>query len=82
MERRKRSNVVGGILLILLGLLFMAFQFAPQQFAWLRIEMTWPLIVVGVGLFLLVFGCWWARPGWPSRPASWPGSAGCCTGRT
>ena len=63
MKRRTRSNVVGGILLILFGLLLLAYQFAPEQFSWLQIEMTWPLIVVGVGLFLLVFGLLVGAPG-------------------
>lgn len=63
MKRRTRSNVVGGSLLILFGLLLLAYQFAPEQFSWLQIEMTWPLIVVGVGLFLLVFGLLVGAPG-------------------
>ncbi len=63
MERRTRSNVVGGTLLILLGLLFLVYQFAPGWFSWLQIELTWPLIVVGVGLFLLVFGLLVGAPG-------------------
>jgi len=63
MERRTRSNVVGGILLILVGLLFLAYQFAPGQFSWLQVEVTWPLIVVGVGVFLLVFGLLVGAPG-------------------
>lgn len=63
MERRTRSNVVGGTLLILLGLLFLIYQFVPGWFSWLQIELTWPLIVVGVGLFLLVFGLLVGAPG-------------------
>jgi len=63
MGRRTRSNVVGGTLLILLGLLFLAYQFFPERFFWLQIELTWPLIVVGAGLFLLVFGLLAGAPG-------------------
>ena len=63
MARRTRSSVIGGTLLILLGLFFLAFQMMPERMAWLRIEMSWPLIVVGVGLFLLVFGLLVGAPG-------------------
>ena len=63
MERRTRTNIVGGTLLILLGLLFLSYQLFPGQFGWLRVEVTWPLIVVGVGLFLLVFGLLVCAPG-------------------
>jgi len=49
--------------LILLGLLFLAYQFFPERFFWLQIELTWPLIVVGAGLFLLVFGLLAGAPG-------------------
>jgi len=75
MERRTRSNIVGGLLLILLGLLFLAYQFLPQQFTWLRIEITWPLIVVGVGLFLFIFGLLVGAPGM-AVPASIVGGIG------
>ena len=62
-ERRTRSNIVGGTLLILVGLLFLAFQLAPQRFNWLQIDVTWPLIVVGAGLLLLVLGLLVGAPG-------------------
>lgn len=63
MARRTRTSVIGGSLLILLGLFFLALQMMPERLAWLRIEMSWPLIVVGVGLFLLVFGLLVGAPG-------------------
>lgn len=63
MARRTRSSMVGGILLILLGLFFLAYQMMPESMTWLRIEVSWPLIVVGVGLFLLVFGLLVGAPG-------------------
>lgn len=55
-NRRTRSSILGGLLLILLGLVFLSFQLFPDLWGGFRIEMSWPLIVVGVGLFLLVFG--------------------------
>jgi uncharacterized integral membrane protein len=75
MEKRTRSSVIGGTLLILLGLFFLAYQLAPERLSWLRVEMSWPLIVVGVGLFLLVFGLLVGAPGM-AVPASVVGGIG------
>lgn len=63
MESRTRRNIASGTLLILLGLLFLAYQLVPEQFTWLQIDLDWPLIIVGVGLFLLVFGLIVGAPG-------------------
>ncbi len=63
MERRTRSSIVGGVLLILLGLLFMVYQVMPERFRWFQVELAWPLIVVAVGVFLLVFGLLVGAPG-------------------
>ncbi len=63
MERRTRTSVVGGMLLILLGLFFLAYQVLPAQFGWLRVDMGWPLIVVAVGAGLLIFGLLVGAPG-------------------
>jgi hypothetical protein len=63
MEHRTRSSIVGGLLLILLGLFFLAYQVLPEQLAWLRVELGWPLIVVAVGAGLLVFGLLVGAPG-------------------
>ncbi len=61
MESRTRSSVVGGVLLILLGLFFLINQVMPQE--WLRLNMEWPMIVIGVGIFLLIFGLLVGAPG-------------------
>lgn len=63
MERRTRTSVVGGLLLILLGLFFLAYQVMPDRLAWLRVEMGWPMIVVAVGAGLLIFGLLVGAPG-------------------
>lgn len=63
MERRTRSSVAGGSLLILLGLAFLAYQLFPAWFRWFPSAEGWPLIVVAVGLFLLVFGLLVGAPG-------------------
>ncbi len=62
-RQRTRSNLTGGVLLILLGLFFLAYQIMPGWMAWLRMEVGWPLIVVGVGAFLLIFGLLVGAPG-------------------
>jgi hypothetical protein len=63
MERRRRSSLVGGILLILIGAWFAALQFWPGLRAWFNIEVTWPLFIVAVGFILLVVGLVTASPG-------------------
>jgi hypothetical protein len=53
MNAHRRTNIILGVLLILVGLLYLASQFIPG-FS-LVLTFSWPLIVVavGVGLFLL-----------------------------
>lgn len=63
MERRTRSSIVGGTLLILLGLFFLAYQVMPGLFHIPQVEMGWPLIVVTVGVGLLLFGLLVGAPG-------------------
>jgi hypothetical protein len=45
-----RGNITGGVILIMLGLLFLANQFFPKAFE----EFTGPLIIAGIGLIFLV----------------------------
>jgi hypothetical protein len=52
MDRRRRSSLVGGLLLILLGAWFLVSQFLPG----LYIEFSWPWIIIGVGVLMLVIG--------------------------
>jgi hypothetical protein len=52
MDRKRRSNLVGGLLLILLGAWFLLGQFWPG----LHLEFSWPWIIVGVGVLMLVIG--------------------------
>ncbi len=56
MERQERSRLGVGILLILLGALFLVVQLIPGLGNLFHLVFDWPLIVIGVGLFLLVFG--------------------------
>jgi hypothetical protein len=75
MESRTRRSIASGTLLILLGLLFLAYQFMPERFSWLQINMSWPLIIIGVGFFLLVLGLLVGAPGM-AVPASILGGIG------
>jgi hypothetical protein len=52
MHRRRRSSLAGGLLLILLGTLFLVVQQVPELQLWF----SWPWIIIGVGGFLLVLG--------------------------
>jgi len=55
-ESHRRTNLIGGIVLILVGVYFLAVQLFPELGPSLNIEFSWPLILVGVGAFLLLFG--------------------------
>ncbi len=52
---QKRSSIVGGLLLVLVGIVLLLFQFVPGLADWVRIEWSWPLFVVGVGVLMLVY---------------------------
>ncbi len=62
MEYKKKSNVTSGIFLILLGLLFLAYQIIPNLSQWLALDFTWPLILVGIAGILLVIGLFTRTP--------------------
>lgn len=52
MEQRRRSNLIGGLLLILLGLLILALQLLPG----VQLLFSWPWIIIGFGLVLFLIG--------------------------
>ncbi len=54
MDATRRSGLVGGLLLILLGGALLAAQFVPGFRSWFHPENSWALIVVGIGALLLV----------------------------
>jgi hypothetical protein len=62
MDRSTRSGPGAGILLIALGLLFVAGQLFPGIFGRIG-AFTWPVIVVGVGVFLFLLGLVTGNPG-------------------
>jgi hypothetical protein len=63
MDKRKRTSIFGGVILILIGaLLFMA-QIMPDLVPDFWRVFSWPWIIVGVGLFLLALGAILGEPG-------------------
>ena len=62
MTSSQRSALAGGVILILLGILFLAGQVMPSLWSWVN-EFSWPLIVIGVGVFLLIIGVLANAPG-------------------
>jgi len=63
MDLRQRSGLAGGILLILVGLAFLAFQLVPGLRDSLKVDVTWPLIIVAAGVGLLLIGLMTGTPG-------------------
>lgn len=61
--KSKQSNLVAGVLLILLGAWFLAVQLVPELAVWFNIAFTWPLIVIAAGVFLLILGFLTHAPG-------------------
>ncbi len=63
MTQTQRSSLVGGLLLIGLGALLLIYQLSPSMRELLALEFSWPLLVVGVGVFLLFLGLVVGAPG-------------------
>jgi hypothetical protein len=62
MTSSQRSALVGGIILIGLGILFLLGQLAPGLFGWLD-AFSWPLIIVAGGALFLIIGILTNTPG-------------------
>jgi hypothetical protein len=63
MYNNRRTSLAGGLFLILIGAIFLAIQLIPTLQNVIRLDFTWPLIIVIVGLFLLVLGLLVHAPG-------------------
>jgi len=59
MNKEKRTNIAGGIILVLVGAALLAVQILPGVF----IQFSWPWIVIIVGLFLFGLGAAIGEPG-------------------
>jgi hypothetical protein len=72
MERRARSAVVSGTILILVGVFFLVTRFVPGFFA----TFSWPFVIIGVGVIFLVLALATWTPGL-AVPACIIGGIGC-----
>jgi hypothetical protein len=72
---QKRKSIASGLILILIGIIFLAFQVFPSLNAWIGEEFTWPISIMLVALGLLLIG---ALTGTPEMliPASIVGGIG------
>jgi len=52
MEQRRRSNLLGGLLLILIGSVILTIQLLPE----IQVPVSWPWIIIGFGLALFLIG--------------------------
>lgn len=56
MEYKNRASVTAGLILILIGAWFLALQLIPGLRVWVNLALSWPLIIIGVGVALLIIG--------------------------
>ena len=56
MSQQQRKTIASGIMLIVIGAIFIALQFFPGLKAYFSLEFTWPMIILLVALGLLVLG--------------------------
>ncbi len=62
MERRTITRMILGIILILLGAWFLAAKMYPQLAIWEDLNLSWPFIVIGVGILLYFLGLLGGEP--------------------
>ncbi len=65
MTRERKSDLVFGILLFIIGAWFLAAEFSilPGLNELMNIQYQWPFIVIGVGVFLFLMGLLLRAPG-------------------
>ena len=51
---QKRSSIVGGLIMIVVGAFFLLLQFSPSLAAQIDFGRQWPLLDVGLGVFFLL----------------------------
>jgi peptidoglycan/LPS O-acetylase OafA/YrhL len=77
MSKERRSDLVIGIVLLLIGGWFLAAQFnlVPKLDEIINIQYEWPMIIIGVGILLFILGLLTRNPGM-SVPACIVGGIG------
>lgn len=65
---QKRSSIVGGLMMIVVGAFFLLLQFLPSLAAQIDFGRQWPLLIIGLGGFFLL-GALFGTP-----PLAVPGS--------
>lgn len=63
MDRGRRSALFFGFLLIIVGIILLAIRWVPGLEGWAERIFDWPVIIIGVGAFLLVLGLVTNTPG-------------------
>ncbi|HTP00459.1 MAG TPA: hypothetical protein VMJ64_03730 [Anaerolineales bacterium] len=76
MDRRNRTQLVLGILLVLLGIFYFFAQQNPTLKAWTQIQFEWPFWVIGAGALILIIGLLTGTPSM-AIPASIVTGIGC-----
>ena len=52
----KRSRLGLGVLLVAVGIAFLVLQIVPGLASWFTVAVSWPLIIIGVGVLILIIG--------------------------
>jgi hypothetical protein len=63
MDKRRRTSIFGGVILILIGALLFAAQIMPDLIPDFWRVFSWPWIIVGIGVFLFALGVTLGEPG-------------------
>jgi hypothetical protein len=63
MDKGKRTSIVGGAILILVGAVLFAAQVLPDFMPDFWAVFSWPWIVIGIGLILFILGAALGEPG-------------------
>lgn len=63
MNTQQRSNLAVGLLLLIIGGWFLAVQFYPELEQYIRIDLEWPLFIIGLGLVFWILAALVRAPG-------------------
>ena len=62
MSRQNRTQLVLGILLVLIGVFYFLAQQIPALQVWTQLEFQWPFYVLGAGILILLIGLMTGAP--------------------